>query len=347
MEKKIFICFLFAALLITAGCRKDDTPAEVKTPVGFRAMSQAALVKSGATESLSKYHQDFGVWGIATEAINLPYILWNESTFEKVEQISSSDNYAPVTDAYWLTGYTYKFLALAPYESGVSALSINKNLAANNQSANPSISFTYDMSEKYNPTTQDQTPNYAFDLLGAAAVTPVTATKPDHQQLVFWHLFSKICIKVNFVNATGSVDEIRLSNVVTKGDYVVSLDEENDVDKPLSVTCTSSDAEADKISASSPLTLDSANKDNVTTPQWTLHIIPQVVSDFDMYIDFTVGGSSVENFKVNLSAAGTAPYTYNGSYNWILNITPKDITFDVEIVPWVDDNTGDTDFDFE
>ena len=39
MEKKIFICFLFAALLITAGCRKDDTPAEVKTPVGFRAMS--------------------------------------------------------------------------------------------------------------------------------------------------------------------------------------------------------------------------------------------------------------------------------------------------------------------
>jgi hypothetical protein len=75
MEKKIFICFLFAALLITAGCRKDDTPAEAPTPVGFRAMSQAALVKSGATESLSKYHKDFGVWVMQIEAINLPNIL--------------------------------------------------------------------------------------------------------------------------------------------------------------------------------------------------------------------------------------------------------------------------------
>jgi hypothetical protein len=66
-----------------------------------------------------------------------------------------------------------------------------------------------------------------------------------------------------------------------------------------------------------------------------------------MYLDFTIGESSVENFKVNLSAVGTAPYTYNGSYNWTLNITPNDITFDVAIVPWGDDDAGDNDFDFE
>jgi hypothetical protein len=210
------------------------------------------------------------------------------------------------------------------------------------------------MSGKYtgipaNGSTPAVAPDYDFDLLGAAAQSgPVAGGRTESQSLMFWHLFSKICIKVNFVGATGTVDQIRLSNIVTKGAYVISLDEVNDFDKPLSVTCTPSTDGDEMISSSSPLILNSSNKDQgATSSQWTLHVIPQVVSGFDMYLDFTIGESSVENFKVNLSAVGTAPYTYNGSYNWTLNITPNDITFDVAIVPWGDDDAGDNDFDFE
>ena len=293
-EKKISLLFLCVAMLIIAGCRKDDTPAEVKTPVGFRAMSQAALVKSGATESLSKYHKDFGVWGIATEAINHPYILWKESAFEKVERIGSSDNYAPVTDAYWLTGYTYKFLALAPYESGVSALSINKNLAANSQSATPSISFKYDMSEKYNPTTQDQTPNYTYDLLGAVASHTVKRNEiPASQDLVFWHLFSRIIINVEFVGATGHVNYMRLYNIDSEADYTISFGSDNGIS-------------VDPVSNSQTAQANISFTGQVQGGN-ILHILPQSISDWQLFLDFTITENghdvAVNNFEVNLSKA--------------------------------------------
>ena len=337
------VMFALCAVLAMDSCTKRHLQHEDDTqsmPVDFSAVSQYVSVKADDPQPapLSDYHQDFGVWGIARQAGNPnPYILW----MTNLEQVTKQgDYYKPANSAnqaFWLKDYTYHFLAIAPF----TGLGANVTATQATASAQDKLTFTYDLGTKY------EAGNLDFDLMGAAAVTPVTTTKPEHQSLVFWHLFSKICIKVNFVNATGTVDEIRLSNVVTKGDYVLSLDEVNDFDKPLSVTCTPSIDAADKLSSSSALVLNSTNKDSGTTQQWTLHVIPQVVSGFDMYIDFTIGASLVENFKVNLSAAGTAPYTYNGSYNWNLNITPNGITFEVAIVPWSDDNTGDNDFDFE
>lgn len=336
LEIKTAILLMCAALALSSCNKKPHTPAEDPHPaeVGFTALSQ---IPTKATTPLTT---DFGVWGIARQEGNTtPYILW----LSNLEQITKQGDYykpAAGNDAYWLKNYTYHFLALAPY----TGLGADVTATQATSTSQDQLTFTYDLSQKYAATnTQD----LDFDLMGAAAKTSVTTTKPEYQSLVFWHLFSKICISVNFVNAEGTVDEIRLSNVVTKGDYVISLDEVNDFDTPLTVTCTPSTAAADRISAQAPLALNSGNKDQgATTPQWTLHVIPQVVSGFDMYIDFTIGGVEVNNFKVNLSAAGTDPYTYNGAYNWNLNITPNDITFDVAVMPWVDDNTGDNDFDF-
>ena len=352
MEKKIFICFLFAALLITAGCRKDDTPAEVKTPVGFRARSQTAVVKADANDNndpLSNYHQDFGVWGIATEAINHPYVLWKDSTFEKVEQVGNSINYAPVTDAYWLTGYSYNFLALAPYENGVNNLTINKNLATDNQSANPSISFTYDMSGKYNPTVQGQTPNYTYDLLGAAASHKVKRNEiPVSQDLVFWHLFSRIKIRVNFDGSTGSVQAIRLHNV--DQDIAYSISPSSDVQTP-AVACTNTS----KTTTVNPIsfTTSSSNyydEDKDGEKEWYLSIVPQNISDFKMFLDFTtkIDGNDVvvRDYEIDLSPAKDKPdYTYNNQYNWNITIGPKQaITFNVTVTPWTtvgpDDDGG-------
>lgn len=371
-ETKIVTLLMCVALSLLSSCNKKlpDTPVqEQQVPVGFRAMSQAVWVKSDEEPKTTFPYSDFGVWGIARQTgVQSPYTLWTNDQLTKVSapdgtQTSQPEGnvvFTPETAAYWIRDYDYTFLAVAPYNDAGFALSgiTTKEAQAN---ATPAIqnpldymTFTYDMSTKYNGipangSTPAVAPDYDFDLLGAVAKQLVeTGGYSTSQPLMFWHLLSKICIKVNFVGASGTVDQIRLSNVVTKGNYVISLDDEDDFDKPLSVTCTPSTAAADMISSSSPLILDSDNQDlNTTTPQWTLHIIPQAVSGFDLYIDFTVGASTVTNFKVNLSAAGTAPYTYNGSYNWILNITPNGITFDVAIVPWVDDSTGDNDFDFE
>ena len=359
LETKTVSILLCAALALSACSKKTITPAVDPQPaeVGFTAASQATLVKSDTkdTTPLSNIHPDFGVWGIARQG-DLIYNLWGNEALMDVNKNVATGYYEPEEAAYWLKGYTYNFLAVAPYAD--AGLTLTRVTTKEDQTGvtSPSdyMTFTYDMSGKYagipaNGSTPAVAPDYDFDLLGAAAQSgPVAGGRTENQSLMFWHLFSKICIKVNFVGATGTVDQIRLSNVVTKGTYVISQDEVNDFDKPLSVTCTPSTDGDDMISPSSPLILNSSNKDQgATTSQWTLHVIPQVVSGFDMYIDFTIGESSVENFKVNLSAVGTAPYTYNGSYNWTLNITPNDITFDVAIVPWGDDDAGDNDFDFE
>ena len=370
-ETRTAILLLCAALTLGSCTKKTITPAEDPQPaeVGFTAASEAVWVKGETDPKTTFPYTNFGVWGIARhQHVASPYILWASNQLTEVSapegtltnQETSNVVFTPATAAYWLGGYEYNFLAVAPYAdagltlSGITTKEDQSNATPAIQNPADYLTFTYDMSGKYtgipaNGSTPAVAPDYDFDLLGAAAQSgPVAGGRTESQSLMFWHLFSKICIKVNFVGATGTVDQIRLSNVVTKGTYVISLDEVNDFDKPLSVTCTPSTDGDDMISSSSPLILNSSNKDQgATSSQWTLHVIPQVVSGFDMYLDFTIGESSVENFKVNLSAVGTAPYTYNGSYTWTLNITPNDITFDVAIVPWGDDDAGDNDFDFE
>ena len=329
------------AVLTLNSCRwREHQPVEPpKIPLEFTAMSQTAMLKSGASKAitpLSGIHGDFGVWGIARqEGNNTPYVLWESDAMCQV--VKSNDNsYVPVNAAYWLADFRYNFIAVAPYESVDSDVTVDET--------NHSISFECDLGAKYG------TGDYAFDLMGAVAekyVDPAVA-RPTSQDLTFWHLFSQICINVIFEEAdktpiTGTVDAIRLSNVVTKADYEISFGN----DKNLDVVCEPSTLPSDKITSSAPLVFNQSNKDKGTGSKWTIHIFPQIVSGFVMYIDFTIGETSTRNFKVNLSAAGNNAYDYNGAYNWNIRITPKTVSFDVSVKPWVEDNNGNNEFDFE
>ena len=345
------ILLLMCAALALGSCNKKlpDTPVqEQQVAVGFRAMSQATWVKAGETDpdkpKFSDIHNDFGVWGIARqEGIQSPYVLWSANSLTKVVELPTDPGvYAPETAAYWIRDYKYNFLAVAPYtDLGTTPVFTAGN--PNGTPATPDImTFTYDMSSKY------RSGDYDFDLLGAAAETPkIGSGHADSQPLVFWHLFTKITINVTFSGLgndadgnpiTGSVTEMRLNGVDSEGTYTIAYDDTKTND--LAVSCISN-----------------SNKETTVTfsgATGTVHVLPQNITDFEMYIDFTIGDVTYTEFKLNLdiqTAAnpnGTNPseYKYNENYAWNITIGPKeDISFKVEVTPWVEEQVNDNDIE--
>ena len=327
MEKvtRIVILSLCVALILGSCTKKHHQPAEpLKAPLEFTAVSQNSALKSGATKAttpLSEVYSDFGAWGIAREGNATPYILWESNAMSQV--VKSTDNtYVPVADAYWLTGFAYNFIAVAPYTGGVSGLDVAHSV--DTKTGKDAITFTFDQGAKY--TAGD----FDFDLMGAAAATDAITTKPTTQNLTFWHLFSQININVSFVDAngtavsTGTVSQMRLCNVKSKADYTLTFGVANN----LSVACGSyTDDKTISLSGSSA----------------TVHILPQSITEFELYLDFTLDGAAFNDFKVNLNTTGhPTTYNWNEVYNWNIIIGPKaDISFSFTVLPWVGDPVGD------
>ena len=324
--KNISLWFLFIAMLMPCSCVKERTTTEEeKTPVGFRAMSQGVLTKDGeATERdpLSKYHNDFGVWGIARHTLESDYILWEPDAMTVVNKKKDSDSYAPVKEAYWFLGYAYNFLAVAPWEVAENISSITTGTA----NGADNLNFTYSIADKY------EAGNYVFDPMGAAAQTDYLTQKPTQQDLAFWHLLSQININVTFVDGeenqidSGSVSEIRLNGIDTNVSYTLGFNSNNS----LSVTCEATEPEETTII--------------LNTLPGTIHVVPQNITDFEVFVDFTLGGVAYDDFKLNLdiqtednpNGKNPAVYEYNGRYDWNIKIGPKGtITFKVvEVEEW-------------
>lgn len=327
---KIVILSLCAALTLSACNKRHHTPdtSDQKIPLSFTAESHDAVVKS-ATKAAFPDNTDFGVWGVARHnTLAQPYVLWLNG-MERVTK-NTDGSYVPATEAYWLKDYTYHFLAVAPspYTGGPAVTTP----AQPSSTSTDELEFTFDMGAKY---TQE---DYDFDLMAAAATSTVDASHgKGSQSLIFWHLLSKINVNLSFVDTEGTVDEIRLSNILTQTQYTLGLDQEpanasdRDSDYPLNVSYVTNQTEKNM----SPIVLNADNKTGDTWT-WIMHVVPQVTKDFVLYLDFTVGGVSTTNFKVNLSAAGDTVYQPNSQYNWNITINPKTITFDVEVNPWVD-----------
>ena len=297
-------------------------------------------MKSVASNSLANYHPDFGVWGIARHTnIDHPYILWSENTLEQVVKESAPNvtpenyvpHYIPQNDAFWLAGYTYNFIAIAPYNDPALTLTAITPRTTNTPDA---ISFSYDMGQKY------EAPNYVFDLLGAAAATEtISGGRTESQNLTFWHLFTKLCVKVEFVGATGTLDGLRLYNVDSKAAYTISFDSQKDY----KAECTSNSSEFQK----------NISFTGQPTGGNVLHIVPQDISDFRLFLDFTITQQdgqrvSTTNFEANISTALNTPeYKANEWYNWNIKISPKGIAFDVTLTPWIDAEGDKDDFTFD
>ena len=338
----ILMCVVFTL----CSCTKKATPStEDPEPsvVDFRASSQATWVKSAST-TFSDYHPDFGVWGIANEPLNIPYILWDDNDLTQVTKPQGSNAYVPASPAYWFNRYTYNFIAIAPYtNSGIT--STNVNSATNTLTFNYNIKNKYDLKGVEGKSAKD---HYEFDLMGAVdQVGPVSSSTASTQTLVFWHLFSKISLKVQFEDAsgnaltTGTVSQVRIANIDTERTFVVkySTETEGNNTEHLSVECNAiASAQETTVSFTSTDAKDSEGR-------WNVHILPQTISDLVLYIDYTItenGNTTYYSDSISLRNSNPSAYIANGRYNWTLKIVPKGtISFSVvEVEKWGSEQIG-------
>lgn len=329
----VSICALFA---LAAGCNKVhiDNNGNDRKLLLFSAESEENLTQNSTKATYSALpHNDFGVWGIARRDDGIeqaPYILWYENSLIQVNK-NSSGIYEPSSAAYWFSNHTYHFIAVAPFDIYATDVITKEE---NSSSVADALEFKYSIAGKY--TAND----YDFDLMGAVAMSEVNvaATHSSSQDIVFKHLFSQINMNVYFKDGDrtidGSVQKIRIRNVSTQGEYNITFDNNNS----LKVTCTDQAVKQEIVFASETA---------LTFPQ-TLHILPQDVSKFELYLDFKIGSGAealtMNDFKVNLSTANNTPsfYDYNQSRNWNITISPKaSISFTIDVTPWDNSNVGD------
>ena len=351
---KIAFLMLGAVMILTSCDRNRHTPdpGAQGVPISFSALSHEAPVKASAFPENS----DFGVWGIARykDDTKPDYIPWLINKENKMAKVSSQG--VPETGGYWFSGYTYNFIALAPYDLGISTtLTFTEETATSNDA----LTLAFSMADKYAAS------DFAYDLMGAVGEKTVAeAKKAGSQPLVFWHLLAKIRIKVSFANlptgSTGSVTGLRLHKVATERTYSitdvisevntapenafkVTYDTTTDGQQPMTITLDSNDM----------LTVNDSEEGNYQYK--IVHIIPQSIGDFELDLDFKIGDVQTNGYKLNLDAAkydkdgNAVKYFHNQWYNWNITITPKGIGFDVTVTPW-DDATGnnsDFEFDFE
>ena len=166
-----------------------------------------------------------------------------------------------------------------------------------------------------------------------STVNTTAASWTSQQNITFWHLLSQININVTFVDGegkqvdSGSVSEIRMNGIDTNVSYTLGFNSNNS----LSADC----AEASEPEETTIV---------INTLPSTIHVVPQDITDFEVFVDFKLGGVAYDDFKLNLdiqtednpNGKNPAEYEYNGRYDWNIKIGPKGtISFKVvEVEEW-------------
>ena len=326
MKQMINIAFLpLCAALLLAACdrnRHTPDPDTQKAPISFAALSQNIPVKAGEIP-LSSIHDNFGIWGYATKQEHPDYLIWEDETMSRVRYNGSS--FFPDTYAFWLSGYAYNFIAVAPYTDGADRLTsfaIGQNKDA--------LSFAYDMSDIYAPSTEGVAPRPGIDLMGSIAKRPAYKVGEDGvQELVFHRLTSRIDINVKFdYSTTPVITEVRLENVDANATYALSYSETG-----LGIECDIDDKFTD---TTIPLSLTELG-DGLWTV--TVYILPQDVSEFELFMDFTNGNDEYTNFPITpkFPDGHDTNYSINAWHKWNITLTNElFVFFDASVKNWDD-----------
>ena len=331
---KIAFLPLCAALLLAACDRNRHTPDPEKIPLSFTASSQTLPVKAGNATDPKPLGCDFGVWGYATKQGQMDYLIWEESAMSKVTYNEDSDSYIPDTYAFWFSGYAYNFIAVAPYTDGADRLTgftIGPNKDA--------LTFAYDMSDIYAPSAEGVAPRPGIDLMGSIAKRPAYKVGEDGvQELVFHRLTSRIDINVKFdYSTTPVITEVRLDSVYANATYALSYSKTG-----LGIDCTIGDNSKTTI----PLSL---TKSDDGWWRVTLYILPQDVSKFELFMDFTNGNDGYTNFPITpkFPDGHDTDYSINAWHKWNITLTNElFVFFDASVEDWTDGGMADDEIDF-
>ena len=333
---------LSVLLALTACERNRHTPEEDKVPLSFSALSQNTPTKADGDEPKFP-HSDFGVWGYATQTGQRDYLLWEANAMSPVNKASTG--YYPASDAYWFSGYDYNFIAIAPYTGGAEKLS-DFEVGTNHKS----LSFTFDMGYS--------NANPGVNLMGAIAKTHVDRAadkKGTSQQLNFQHLTSRIDIKVKFNRAVEGgavtlpqepiVTGMRLKNVVGDAAYTITyisdISDISDISEgEIWINCNI----GNNSDATIPLAL------TIDDGWWTetAYILPQSVSGFELFMDFTIGDVEYVDFPITLKFpdddTDDTYYGINQWHTWNITLTPSlFVFFEPSVTEWADGGPADGD----
>lgn len=337
---KIAFLPLCAALLLAACDRNRHTPDPdtQKAPISFAALSQNIPVKAGEIP-LSSIHDNFGIWGYATKQEHPDYLIWEDETMSRVRYNGSS--FFPDTYAFWLSGYDYNFIAIAPYTDGTDRLRLTGFTIGPNKDA---LTFAYDMSDIYAPSAENVVPRPGIDLMGSIAKRPAYKVGEDGvQNLIFHRLTSRIDIKVKFLDDDGdnmfestSISGMRLRNVDADASYTISYSEAS-----LGIRCTIGENSESDI----PLTLTQSSDGWWTV---TAYIFPQSVTGFRLYMDFTIDGVEYKDFPITLNfPADDTDYAINQWHTWNITLKPSlFVLFEPSVTDWADGGQADDEIGF-
>lgn len=324
---------LSVLLALTACERNRHTPEEDKVPLSFSALSQNTPTKADGDEPKFP-HSDFGVWGYATKTGQGDYLLWDDRTMSPVND--NNGNYHPASAAYWFSGYDYNFIAIAPYKDGAEKLS-----DFSVPESHDALSFPFNMG--YSST------NPGVNLMGAIAKTHVDRAadkKGTSQQLNFQHLTSRIDIKVKFNWAVEDgavtlpqepiVTGMRLKNVDGDAAYTITYISEGKI----GINCNI----GNNSDATIPLAL------TIDDGWWTetAYILPQSVSGFELFMDFTIGDVEYVDFPITLKfPADDTYYGINQWHTWNITLTPSlFVFFEPSVTDWADGGQADDEIGF-
>ena len=176
----------------------------------------------------------------------------------------------------------------------------------------------------------------------------IDAETSSTQTLVFWHMMSKINIGAEFKDAngqaaTGNLTNVRIENVDSKMAYSIKYSTPSDTNlNGLVVECNPLNQKT-----LTSLTFNETVAAKVDG-KWSAHILPQVVSDFVIYIDYDIveDGKTTyyKDVKYTMRNANPSTYSANGQYNWTFRIGPReDISFKVTVAPWTSSDVSDGD----
>ena len=324
---------LSVLLALTACEHNRHTPEEDKVPLSFSALSQNTPTKADGDEPKFP-HSDFGVWGYATKTGQGDYLLWDDRTMSPVND--NNGNYHPASAAYWFSGYDYNFIAIAPYKDGAEKLS-----DFSVPESHDALSFPFNMG--YSST------NPGVNLMGAIAKTHVDRAadkKGTSQQLNFQHLTSRIDIKVKFNWAVEDgavtlpqepiVTGMRLKNVDGDAAYTITYISEGKI----GINCNI----GNNSDATIPLAL------TIDDGWWTetAYILPQSVSGFELFMDFTIGDVEYVDFPITLKfPADDTYYGINQWHTWNITLTPSlFVFFEPSVTDWADGGQADDEIGF-